>query len=71
MEPSHLQLRLVDLGWAALPNAAFPSLSVLHNSIEGWKLREIWDSAHRLNIGRIYNTKYRERKPLSTHAEQF
>lgn len=60
MKPSHLELGWVHFGWAALPNAAFPSPSVLHKSTEGWKLRESGSSTYRLNSGRIYSTKRRE-----------
>lgn len=66
MKPSHLESGWVHFGWAALPNAAFPSPSVLHKSTEGWKLRESGGSALRRNSGRIYSTKHRERKKKQT-----
>lgn len=66
MKPSHLESGWVHFGWAALPNAAFPSPSVLHKSTEGWKLRESGGSALRRNSGRIYSTKHREREKKQT-----
>lgn len=62
MKPSHLELGWVHFGWAALPNAAFPSPSVLHKSTEGWKPRESGNSTYRLNSGKIYSTERREEK---------
>lgn len=71
MKPSHLESGWVHFGWAALPNAAFPSPSVLHKSTEGWKPRESGGSAHRRNSGRIYSTKRREKKKtLCIQAEK-